>query len=53
MGVIGTLKRNKITQGLGRTVGGSFLVKVADFKPLALIENGILCGCFLRILPKF
>ena len=51
--VLGILKRNKITQGLGMPVGELFFGKVAGFKPVALLENGLLGRCFLRILPKF
>ena len=57
MGVLEILKRNKkITQDLGMPVEGFFFFffgKVVGFKPVALLENGLLCGCFLRILPKF
>ena len=24
-----------------------------QIKPVALLENGLLCGCLMRILPKF
>ena len=41
MGVLGILKRNKITQGLGMPVGALFSGKVAGFKPVALLENGL------------
>ena len=49
---------NKITEGLDVLVGGGggelYFGKVAGFKPVALLENGLFCGgFFLRILPKF
>ena len=53
MGVLEILKRNKNNSGPGYACGWLFFDKVAGFKPAALLENGLLCGCFLRILPKF
>ena len=53
-GILGILKRNKITQGLGMPVGeggwgsgGLFFGKVAGFKPVTFLENGLLCGWLL------
>ena len=42
-----------LLSGLGYACGGLIFSKVAGLKPVALLENELLCGCFLRILPKF
>ena len=46
----GCFWNNKTIEGLDMLVGGGgrelYFGKVAGFKPVALLENGLFCGCF-------